>query len=340
MAATKKENYLMALRGEKPERVPNYSTDCQIFAPSAMQDPQGELWGIYYDAIAKGEEPPKHIKKIDGFGVTWVLDEYGAITEPGNLLLQDITEWREKFHIPDLTGYDWDTHLAEDMAWLDPDKAVELLVTGPFMQMVNAMGFQNTLIALASEEEETAAFLDAVISFLETVIAETLKRVRIDSFQLFDDFANQRSMFMSPDMFREMLLPFEKRLLDTVRKYAPDVPLQLHTCGKCEDVLPDLIDAGISAWQPAQPLNDLDALKKRYGSRLVLVGAWDNVTVCSASDITETEVKESVRSCLDRFARDGAFVFWNGGAVGHDPVTAQRLQWAEEEAENYGREIY
>ena len=33
---SRKENYLIALRGGKPEYVPNYTTDNQVFVPSAM----------------------------------------------------------------------------------------------------------------------------------------------------------------------------------------------------------------------------------------------------------------------------------------------------------------
>lgn len=339
MSMTRKENYLTALKGGKPEWIPNYSTDSQIFSPSAMQDPQNILYRMAYEAFLKGEEPGL-LKVKDGFGVTWVLDEYGAMTEPGNLLLDDVEEWKEKFTIPDLTGYDWETNLAEDVKELDPEKAVEIIVTGPFMQMVNAMGFENTLIALAAQQEETREFLDAVFDFLEEVIRNTLSRVHIDCFHVFDDFANAKSMFMSPDMFREILLPYEKRLIDCAKETDPNVIIQFHVCGKCEEVIPDLVDAGVVAWQPAQELNDLKALKERYGNRLTLVGAWDNVEICAADHITEEEVRRTVRESYENYAKDGAYIFWEGGPVGQSEAVTSRLGWANDEAEKCAHTFY
>lgn len=339
MTMTRKENYLTALRGGKPEWVPSNSTDSQVFMPSAFQDPSLELYAMFYEAMEKGEKP-RQVKAKDGFGITWVLDDYGPITEPGNLLLNDVEEWKEKYTIPDLTGYDWDTHLAEDTANFDPEKAVEMVVTGPFLQMVNAMGFENTLVALAAQQDETREFLDAVVSFLEEVISNTLKRVKCDCLNLADDFANARSLFMSPDMFREMLLPYEKRLIDCAKAAHPDIVVMLHTCGKCEDVLPNMVEAGIQVWQPAQELNDLKKIQETFGNRLTFMGAWNNVDICADDNITEEGVRQSVRECLDKYAKNGAYIFWECGPLGFDKKTADKLRWAMEEADSYGHNLY
>lgn len=335
----KKENYLTAIRGGVPEWIPNYSTDCQLFAPSALGDVQGALYSIYYELLEKGEVP-QNVKMKDAFGITWILDEYGAITEPGNILLEEISEWHEKFTIPDLVDYDWDSELEKDKAMLDPEKAVQIIVNGPFMSLVNAMGFEGALMAMAIDEEETIEFFDAVCSFQEKAIINTLKRVHCDSLQLFDDIANAKNLFMSPAMFRKLLKPYQKRLIDAAKSVEPDIIIEMHCCGFCEDVIDDFIEIGCTVWQPAQPLNNLKSIHKKYGNKLVFTGAWSNVTLTGDKEVSEEIIRQSVRDVIDDFAREGAFVFWTGGPVGTSQTMAARLAWADNEADVYGQKFY
>ena len=336
---TEKENFLAILRGEKGEWVPNYDNVIQLFSPSAMQDPYADLFGQYFAMLEKGEDVSKiRLKTVDGFGISWVMDQYGAITEPGNYLLSDISEWTEKFHIPDLTGYDWDQRLKEDYQFVEADKAVEMSITGPFMMLINAMGVEGALISIAEDEETVRAFLDAAIGFEVEVLYNTVSRVHIDAINLFDDFAGATSMFVSPETFRRLLYPYEKLLIDTARKGDPDILIDLHVCGKCDDVIPDFMQLGINAWQPAQQVNDLDGLREKYPS-LTLIGVWDNIKVCSAAEMSEEQVRQSVRDCIDRYGKNGGYAFFGGGLMPNSQEMDNRLAWAADEVEKYGKAL-
>lgn len=334
-----KENYMAAMRGQQPEWIGHFGTDVVPFTPSILNDPYGPLYGMYYEKLAKGEDV-RDVKFVDGFGVTWVLDEFGPITEPGNILMEDISEWREKFHIPDPDSYDWDNALKEEYQMLEPGKAVQAIIIGPFMQLVNSMGFENALMALVADEDEVKAFLDALVSYQEVCLKRTLERVPIDFVQIFDDIANANSLFMSPDVYRKLIKPYHKRLLDAAKSVAPDMPFEIHCCGKCEAVIDDFVDTGFTAWQPAQPMNDLDAVKAKYGNRFVLIGTWDNVAISKAENVSEEEIRQSVRACMNRFAPGGGFIFWDGGPVGMSETMTTRLGWANDEAAKYGHTFY
>lgn len=334
-----RENYLASLRGEQPEWIGHFGTDVVPFTPSVFNDPYGPLYKMYFEKLEKGEDIRK-VKYVDGFGITWILDEYGPITEPGNVLMEDISEWKEKFHIPNPDDYDWDHALQEEYSMVEPGKAVQTIITGAFMQLVNAMGFENALMALVADEDEVREFLDALVSYQEIALKRMLERVQVDFIQIFDDIANSTNLFMAPDVYRKLIKPYHKRLLDAAKSVVPGIPCEIHCCGKCEAVIDDFVEAGFMAWQPAQPMNNLTAIQKKYGNSFVLVGTWDNVAVSKAGEITEEEVRRSVRECMDRYAPGGGFIFWDGGPVGMSETMTTRLGWANDEAVKYGKTFY
>ena len=46
----------------------------------------------------------------DGYGQRWVMPESsasGALPEPNELMLNDVTEWKEVVKLPDLSSFDW-----------------------------------------------------------------------------------------------------------------------------------------------------------------------------------------------------------------------------------------
>lgn len=143
-----------------------------------------------------------------------------------------------------------------------------------------------------------------------------------------DDFAGAQGLFISLDTCRRMAKPFHKRIADTAKRINPEIVVKFHLCGLCESVLDDFVEIGVEVWQPVQPLNDLAAIKSKYGNRLVLNGGWDNVDICSRQEISEEEVRKSVRDTFDTCAPGGGFVFWDGGPMGSGEQTLQRLAWA------------
>ncbi len=335
----KKDNFLAACRGEIPEYVPSYDDANQYLSPEALQDPMFKLYELYFEYQEKGIKDFPEWK--DAFGIPFVLDDFGPIVKPGFILMEDISEWREKYKIPDLSGYDWDAACARDAATLDPDKAVELALVGVFGHLSFAMGYVGALMTLADPdvEEELTAMFDALTDFHVEVITNVMQRIHVDLFQIGDDFASSSDLLVSPETYRKFIKPYHKKLYDAARSVNPDVILEQHTCGHCETVMDDLHELGVQVWQPAQDMNDLHKIQE---SGMVLNGVWDNVSICAAKDeaLTEADVKKSIRDCFDEYGRNGRFIFWDGGPMGTSQKVMNRLAWANEEAMRYGAEFY
>jgi uroporphyrinogen-III decarboxylase len=318
---TEKENYLKVLKGETPDWIPLYWDACQWLIPSTLEHPQ--MTG----------------KEQNVYGIPYVIHANGAIPRPNDFIMKDISEWRTAVNIPALEGYDWESAARKDCAALDKNKAVAIMSDGPFIVLVNAMGFEAGLIAMAEEPEEVMAFFEALSDFQEKVLENTLKYCHpVDVVVIADDVATARNLFISPKTYREMLLPFHKRQADIAKKY--NMPIEMHCCGKAESIIDDWVNMGVSIWQPAQPVNDLAAIQKKYGKRLIFNGGWDNTGPAGIPGADEALIRQSARDTIDKLAPTGAFVFWDGGGVGAEGDMLQKLAWVEDEARKYGAHYY
>jgi uroporphyrinogen decarboxylase len=88
-----------------------------------------------------------------------------------------------------------------------------------------------------------------------------------------DDLAMQSGGFFSKRMFDEILMPQYKKLFAEYKRLG--MFIFMHSCGQMMEYLPQLIDAGLDGWEPVQPCNDLEYVKREYGKDLVFMGGID-----------------------------------------------------------------
>lgn len=327
------ENYMKACKGEKPEWIPNYMQSVTFFTPQILQDPNGSLYGML---AACGGYPTEPLVTEDCYGIPWTLDDFGPMVVTGTCLFSEAEDWKGNFKIPDISGYDWDRSTAEDLAFVEEGKPVQLGLYGQFTQLYNAMGFENAMIAVATEPEAVHEIFTAMTDFLETVVIESMKRVKIDSLVIYDDIANTTSTFISRQTYQELVKPYHKQLFDAARRMNPDISLEMHCCGKCELVMEDFVEIGTNVWQPAQTCNDLQAIREKFGEKLVFNGAWENLKVYGDENMSEEKVRQSVRDSIDRYGKNGGLIFWDQ-QIGESETMRKKVAWITDELETYGK---
>lgn len=338
---TEKENYLMTLRGEEPEWVPTYSfgpmpgmtRPCTnaIFTPPFIgkfrfQGGGKDVWGVNYvpsDSTGKAILP-----------------------EPGNFILDDISHWHDVIKAPDLSGIDWEQQVKDGMEGLykmgfnrDDSCLSYNMHAGYFQDLVAFMGFENGLCALYEEPEECKALMDYICDWYTTVEARIIDLVKPDVLTLMDDVATWRNPFFSEETYREIFLPCHDREAKFARER--NMPITMHCCGRGEPFIEDWLSIGVNAWDPAQTSNDLKAIKAKYGNRFVLMGAWDSRGRLLEDDVTDEEIRQSVRDTLDTYAKGGGFCWCGGylGAVG-DQEIVRRNTVLFDEVNSYGDAFY
>lgn len=93
-----------------------------------------------------------------------------------------------------------------------------------------------------------------------------------------DDQGTQKSLMVSPRMFRTFIKPYLKSLVETI-KSAADVKVLMHCDGAIVPIIPDLIEIGVDIINPVQTvvtgLEDTFALKERFGDKITFHGGLD-----------------------------------------------------------------
>ena len=330
---TEKENLLMALRGEVPEWVPRNMYPSPGHPPAsagagpsflnARRTPQGgfDIWGVEF------------VTTKDTGGM--------AIPKPGRFILDDITKWRDVIKAPDISDIDWETMAKKDLARIDRSQtAVSAMVhVGYFQSLCNFMGFNEGLMAMIEEPEEVYELFEYMSSFWVQICSKIRDYYKPDIWGVTDDTATATNPFISPETYRNLVKPFHKR--EAAFGVEMGIPVDMHNCGRCEDFIDDWLDIGVTCWNPAQTMNDLKGIKKKYGNKLVLEGCWDSSGPAGWPGATEEVVKPAVRDTIDAYAPGGGFVFWAStyGAP-DDEDFLNRKRWITEEYDAYGRTFY
>lgn len=132
----------------------------------------------------------------------------------------------------------------------------------------------------------------------------------IDLIKFGDDLGGQNGPLISPNMYREFIKPYHKKMWGQAKELA-DVIVHLHCCGGIEPLLDDLIDAGLESINPVQiSCAGMDAahLKNTFGDRITFWGGG-----CDTRDVlpngTPEQVTEHVKQQIEIFRPDGGFVF-------------------------------
>lgn len=124
------------------------------------------------------------------------------------------------------------------------------------------------------------------------------------------DFGTQVSTFCSPDDFRELYLPYYKRINDWMHKNTGWKSFK-HSCGAVETFMPLFIEAGFDIINPVQISAagmEPRHLKEQYGKELVFWGGGVDTQQMLAFGTPEEVRKQVLQNC-EIFARDGGFVF-------------------------------
>ncbi len=151
-------------------------------------------------------------------------------------------------------------------------------VFSPFTHYLELIGYQNAIIGLVKSKEKVKALLERLADASIAWAVAQAKR-GVDAVLISSAFAG--GGFMSPKMYAEYVLPYERRVVDAVKEF--NIPVYTHTCGKIGDRL-ELMEQtgtmGIDTLDP-HPLGNvaLADAKNGVGKRLFLKGNMNSVSI-------------------------------------------------------------
>ena len=124
------------------------------------------------------------------------------------------------------------------------------------------------------------------------------------------DLASQNSLFCSLDAYRELYLPYSRKVNDWIHEHTSWKTVK-HCCGGCEPLIEGFIEAGFDILNPVQTSAqwmDPKGLVEKYGGRIVFWGGGVD-TQQTLPFGTPDEVRRQVAQRLDIFSGTPGFVF-------------------------------
>jgi len=247
-----------------------------------------------------------------GFYFEPVSPPLADVTTPGDLARhEDVVE-----------SHDWPSHLDEppdtiaeraERLYEETDFAVianlqlHLLAAGQFLR-----GYENFMVDLLLNKPLAHALfemlVEAYIRRCDRYFEKTAGYVQVVLVN--DDLGTQTGPMLSLDVYREMLMPYQKRLFSHIKEKSGAF-LLFHSCGSVRDFIPFLIEAGVDALNPVQVSAagmDTGSLKKEFGKDLVFWGGGCDTqhVLCRG---TARRIREEVKRRMDDLAPGGGFVF-------------------------------
>ncbi|MCZ7542987.1 MAG: uroporphyrinogen decarboxylase family protein [Anaerolineae bacterium] len=240
-------------------------------------------------------------------------DEWGVGYRPTGPYNERIGHPLAEATLDDLEAFPWpDPHdpgrvagLAEEARRLyetsDYALAAGHIGSGVFQDCWNLRGMARFMLDMAADRDFAEALLDRVLAVHVGMWEHFLDAVGdyVEMVETADDLGGQDGLLISPQMYRDLVKPRHAALNEALRART-NARIFYHSCGAIMGLIDDLIEIGVQVLNPIQPLPghmDPEALRRRYGDRLVFHGGLDVQTVLP--DGAPDDVRRHVRRYLD-----------------------------------------
>lgn len=162
-------------------------------------------------------------------------------------------------------------------------------------------GMDDLLAAMVVDPTFVHTLLDRILEF-NLALVDNICKHDVDAILFGDDWGMQNRLLMGRKRWREFIQPRVGQMY--ARAKAGGKFVFQHSCGKVDEIFPELIDAGLDVFNPLQPevIDVIDA-KQRYGDRLCFYGGISVQRTLPHG--TVTEVRDEVHRLIEIVGRDG-----------------------------------
>jgi uroporphyrinogen decarboxylase len=238
-----------------------------------------------------------HKIETDIWGTTWEYRTYGRIGHAIGFPL-DKLENLASYTLPAMPLSDPQAleGLREHVRLFGGTYPIGYGIPGLFEKMIALCPFENALIDLALEEPLLEELADRLTSHYTEEVERALS-AGVDIISIGDDYGDERSLLMAPDMWRRFFLLRLKRIIAPVKKAGKTCCF--HSCGQVWDILADIKEAGADSIWPQLPLyNRKDLAEKLRGLNLALCIHIDR------GELMQRGTPEQIKKEVEKIYRD------------------------------------
>ncbi len=233
----------------------------------------------------------------------------------------------KNYNFPKLEWFDFNTYKVNSEAVVyknaDSQKEIRLedfkrsdryflnanCINSIFMISIYMRGIDRMLIDLVSNENYAEMLINNIGEFCLEFCKKILESIGkfIDLYGIWDDFAMQNNLMISPKVWRKFYKPWHTKIIEVAKKY--NLFVCFHVCGSCTDVIPDLIEMGVDILDPVQVSArnmEISRLKSQFGKDICFHGGIDVQKFLPFA--TTNEVRKEVKRVKELFDGEGGII--------------------------------
>lgn len=334
---TSKERFLTALRREQPDRVPvweliiNEPTLSGLFGNVGYFD-FAEKIGLDAVTIFENQRTQDLGNRLfkDEWGIIWGMEECG-VAYPVEGPIKSKADL-DHYTAPDPNAdYRWD-RLKEAVHRFKDDKAITICCHEGFELSHYLYGMDNLFMAYIEDHEFVHRLARVVVDYKKAVLRRAVEE-GVDVIVSGDDYAYKTSPLMSPNNFAEFCAPYIKEMADAA--HASGVPFIKHTDGYLWPIIDQIVDAGVDALDPIEPIAGMDIgeVKAKYGDRVALVGNVDCTEILPNG--TKEQVIDAVKETIAKASVGGGHIIASSNSI-HPGVKPENYRTMVQAAHEFG----
>ena len=286
-----RENFLEAILFGRPEYVPlgneeighvvNFATERKVARLGESDGCVVDAWGIGWFSENDEHAPFPRINPLADLRKVWQYE----FPDPDDLVLPDgALEARDEAKKAGKLIYGGLGYFLFERAWA-------------------LTGMETFFTALYDHPEEMRFLLHKIAEYAKKVFDRHLE-MGVDAVCFSEDLGSQKALMVSPEKFREFLLPEYAFIFETLLREKKII--SFHSCGCVDAVAGDLAEVGVTMLNPIQAnANDILKIKRDTFGRTALNGGIGSDLIMRG---TPDEVYEETRRVVTMMKQGGGYV--------------------------------
>ena len=332
MEMTSRERVLAAARRQTPDRIPRHIL-MESFVYARMQDYYGAgdlRAAVRDDMVYMGPNVTQLNNNYSPYftrpGVAWEEWGRGRIWDDKMQYAEYLYPLEHAETVDQIAAYPWPDldapyryeGLKERVAGY---QELGYAVCGGLAETVFEIAWQlrsmDRLFEDIHHQDEKAVVLLDQITDRRVAAARAYARAGMDMIQLGDDVSMQTGLLMSKKMWRQWFRPRLERVIRAAKEIKPDILIEYHSDGKINDLVQDLIEAGVDVLNPVQPeCVDHAWIKSTYGGRLSFSGGLGVQSVLPFG--SPEQVRAHVKAVIEALGPGGGLIIGPSHVIERD----------------------
>jgi len=172
-----------------------------------------------------------------------------------------------------------------------------------YLRLLDLCGFEFAMELFADEEEPLQVLIDKVVTYncyqIDVLLQKQAKRQ--DNFYSFgDDNGMQHGLAIGAERWRKYIKPAYKKMYSKIHQANPNAVIWMHTDGCIWEVMPDMIETGVTMINPQFGSNGLENLVEVCRRKQIIPIHLD-IDCQRFPFATPVQLQEHVRECVQSF---------------------------------------